>query len=226
MKSFIKFVSFLTLTLGLSQVVNAQRITGHSLGFSLGLTGPTQTDVNSWVTSLAQVGTQSLSGGYEFLFDYQYRFSRSMFSLLFRPSYITQSASGGDVKTSLTSFNMFPMLRMTPLENSFLQFFLQVGVGYGTASLSLQNGGVSGSYSSSNFGAIAGLGANFCFTANHCMVVEGNFRYLPMPRLTGNANGNLGGNVTQSTGELEKDNVDLSVSLSGVQGLIGYRFNF
>lgn len=215
-----------TLTFGLSHYAQAQRSTGHSLGFSLGLTGPTQSDVNSWVTSLSQVGTQSLTGGYEFLFDYQYRFSRSMFSLLFRPSYITQSASGGNVTTSLSSFNLFPMLRMTPLENSFLQFFLQVGVGYGTASLNLQNNGVNGSYSSSNFGAIAGLGANFCFTPSHCMVIEGNFRYLPMPRLTGDANGSLGGNITQSSGELEKDNVDLSVSLSGVQGLIGYRFNF
>lgn len=214
------------LLLSVSSEVLAQRAGNHSLGFSLSLTGPDQKDVNSWVNSLNTVGTKELSSGYEAIADYQYRFSSTMFSMLFRPSYLSQSASGGGVTTSLSSFTFFPMFRLYPLENSFIQLFLQVGVGYGNASLKLENGSAAGTFSNSAFGALAGLGVNFCFSANHCAVIEGNFRYLPIERLEGNAGGVLGGNITQSNGELEKNNVDLGVTLSGVQGIIGYRFNF
>jgi hypothetical protein len=204
----------------------AQARSSHSLGFQLALTGPSQDDVNSWVNSLNQVGTKEMGAGYEFLFDYQYRFQRTMFAVLFRPSYLIQDASGGGVKTSLRSFQLFPMFRLYPLENSFIQFFMQVGVGYGSADLKLENAGASGNYSGSAFGALAGLGVNFCFTPSHCVSVEGNLRYLPMPRITGSASGALGGNITQVNGELEQNNRDLGITLSGVQGLVGYRLNF
>lgn len=202
------------------------RATAHSLGFSLSLTGGNQSDVNSWVGSLNQVGTKELGSAYEFMFDYQYRFSRSMFAFLARPTYYTQSADGGGVSSALTGYTLFPMLRIYPLENSFIQFFLQMGLGYGSVNLDLSQSGVTGSYSNSAFGALGGIGANFCFTSNHCLVVEGNLRYLPIQRLTGSANGSLGGNITQTAGELEKENVDLGVTLSGVQGIIGYRLVF
>jgi opacity protein-like surface antigen len=222
----MKHLFCVTLLLGLSVQALAQRAGNHSFGFSLSLTGPNQKDVNSWVNSLNTVGTKELSSGYEVIADYQYRFSRTIFALLFRPSFLSQSASGGGVASSLSSFTFFPMFRLYPLENSFIQLFLQVGVGYGNASLKLENGSTAGTFSNSAFGALAGLGVNFCFTANHCAVIEGNFRYLPIERLEGNASGALGGNITQSNGELEKNNVDLGVTLTGVQGIIGYRFNF
>lgn len=220
----IALVSVTLTLLGIS--AQAQRAGNHSMGFNLSLTGPTQEDVNSWVNSLGLAGTKELAGGYEFLFDYQYRFDRTMFSMLFRPSYLTQSADGGGVRSSMTAFTLFPMFRLYPLENDFIQFFMQVGVGYGSVNLALSNGANSGTYSNAAFGGIGGIGANFCFTPNHCMTVEGNFRYLPIQRLTGSGTGNLGGNITQMNGELEKDNVDLGVTLSGVQGIIGYRLVF
>jgi hypothetical protein len=212
--------------LGLSSASYAQRAGNHSLGFALSLTGPSQDDVNSWITSLNTAGTKDLSSGYEGLLDYQYRFNGTIFSMILRPSLLVQNSTGGGVSTSLTSFNFFPIMRIYPLENSFLQFFMQVGVGYGAVSLELKNGNDSGRYSNSAFGALAGLGVNFCFTESHCAVIEGNFRYLPIQRLEGTASGVLGGNITQANGELEKDNIDLGVTLSGVQGVLGYRFTF
>jgi hypothetical protein len=130
------------------------------------------------------------------------------------------------VSSSHSSFTLFPIFRIYPLENSFIQLFMQVGVGYGNTSLELNNNGVTGRYSNSAFGAIAGIGVNFCFTPNHCAVIEGNFRYLPIERLEGTSSGSLGGNITQSNGELEKSNNDLGVTLTGVQGIIGYRLTF
>lgn len=226
MKHWILASAIMAAIVGLSFESEAQRAGNHSLGFAVSLTGPSQDDVNSWVSSLNTVGTKELSSGYEFLLDYQYRFDRTMFALLFRPSLLTQNASGGGVSSSLSSFNLFPMFRIYPLENSFIQMFMQVGVGYGSVNLKLENNGISGTYSNAAFGAVAGLGVNFCFTANHCAVVEGNFRYLPIERLEGTASGALGGNITQSNGELEKNNVDLGVTLSGIQGIIGYRYTF
>jgi len=220
------FFAFILVSVGFSGQALAQRAGNHSLGFALSLTGPFQGDVNSWVSSLNRVGTKELNAGYELIADYQYRFDRTKFAMLFRPSLLSQSASGGGVASSLNSFTLFPMFRMYPLENSFIQLFLQFGVGYGSASLRLENNGAAGTYSNGAFGAVAGLGVNFCFTANHCAVVEGNFRYLPIDRLIGNGSGPLGGNITQANGELEKNNVDLGVTLSGVQGIIGYRFTF
>jgi len=224
MKKITSALFILTLILGYQ--ANAQRAGNHSLGFAASLTGPSQSDVNSWVASLNTVGTKELSTGYELMADYQYRFDRTMFSLLFRPSFLSQSADGGGVSSSISSFTFFPLFRIYPLENNFIQLFMQVGVGYGSASLKLEKSGVSGSYSNSAFGALAGIGVNFCFNANHCAVVEGNFRYLPIERLEGNAGGSLGGNITQANGELEKNNKDFGVTLTGVQGIIGYRFTF
>ncbi|MCS6837787.1 MAG: hypothetical protein NZ480_02975, partial [Bdellovibrionaceae bacterium] len=165
----------------------AFRTSNHSLGVTLSLTGPTQEDVNKWVSSLAQVGTKELSGGFELGLDYLYRFDRSIFSVLFRPGYLTQRASGGDVTTSLTALSFFPIFRFYPLESQYIQFFMQVGVGYASVDLSLENGAIKGSYQNSAFGALAGIGVNFCINAHHCFVVEGNLRYLPIQRLEGTA---------------------------------------
>ncbi len=215
------------VTIFISSIGFAQK-NPHSLGFNLSFTNSTQGDINSWISSVNLAGTKELGSAYEFIFDYQYRFKSSMFAVLFRPSYFMQSAEGAGVKASLTGMTLFPMFRFYPLENKFIQFFMQVGLGYGSLSATLENSNVSasGSYSSSSFGALGGLGANFCFTPNHCMVVEGNFRYLPFERMTGSGSGSLGGNVTQTTGELEQNSEDLGATMSGVQGLIGYRLIF
>lgn len=198
----------------------------HGLGLSLALISPSQGDVNSWIDSVGATGTKNLGTGYEISADYEYRFSGTMFSMMFRPSYVTQTASGGGVEAKETGFTFFPMLRLYPLENSFIHFFMQAGLGYGKLTTELSNGSASGTYDGSAFGAIGGLGALFCFTSFHCMTVEGNVRYLPMERNTGTSSGTLGGNLTQTNGELEGNGQDVGTTLSGIQGLIGYKMMF
>lgn len=199
----------------------------HSLNFGLGLNTANQKDVNQWVDSLGYAGTKNVGSGYEFFAAYEYRFSSSMFALHFRPSYYTASASGGGVDASMSGLTFFPMLRLYPLENKFMKFFMQIGLGAGMLTTKLSNSttGGSGSYGGSAFGAVAGLGAQFCFTDAHCMLVEGNARYLPMERNSGTGT-TLGGQITQFNGELELNNSDLATTLSGIQGSIGYVLNF
>ncbi|MGE0634005.1 MAG: hypothetical protein AB7O96_16445 [Pseudobdellovibrionaceae bacterium] len=199
---------------------------GHSLNFGLSLMSPTQKHVNSWIESLDKTGTKEVSAGYEFSLGYEYRFSGSIFSILFRPSYFMQSASGGGVKADLSGVTAFPMLRLYPLENNFIKFFMHMGLGYGSLTTKLENDSASGTFDGSTFGAMAGLGAQFCFTPSHCAVVEGNARYLPIERNTGSSSGTLGGDITQGRGELELNGKDLGTSLSGIQGMLAYNLNF
>lgn len=202
---------------------------GHQFGGGIAFISPAQDDLNSWISGLGVVGTKEVSSGYEIFMNYEYRFSGTIFAMHFRPSYITQGASGGGVEAKLTGFTIFPMLRLYPLENDFIRFFFQIGLGYGslTAAISNNSGG-NGTYSGGNFGALAGLGAYFCFTASSCVVAEGSFRYLPMQRLTGTGTGLTGGasQITQQTGELEINSTDLASTLSGIQGSLAYQFNF
>lgn len=219
------FVAFCLLNL-LTLPALAQKAGGHSLGFSIALMSPSQGDVNSWIDSVGAAGTKNVGAAYEVMADYEYRFSSTMFSMMFRPSYFTQSASGGGVSAKLTGLTFFPMFRLYPLENNFIRFFMQAGLGYGRLSTDLENGSASGTFDGSTFGAIGGLGAAFCFTPSHCMVIEGNVRYLPIERNTGKANAALGGNITQYDGELEMNGKDLGTTLSGVQGVLGYKLTF
>lgn len=204
---------------------------GSSIDVGISIMSPNQSDVNDWIDSIGVTGTKNVSTGYEFLADYEYRISSTMFAMLFRPSYFMQSASGGGVEAKLTGLTVFPMFRLYPLENGFIKFFMQVGLGYGQLKTELSNNGASGTFDGSTFGAIGGLGAQFCFTDSHCMVIEGNLRYLPIERNTGSASGTLGGHITQpgtggGNGELELSGKDLGTTMSGIQGVIGYKLNF
>ncbi|GIL18470.1 MAG: hypothetical protein BroJett040_22210 [Oligoflexia bacterium] len=200
---------------------------GHSLQFGLGLMAANQDGLNQIIDGLGVTGTKNLTSGYEITFDYGYRFSSSMFALKFRPSYYTNSASGGGAETKLTGYTFFPMLRLIPLENSFMKFFLQGGVGYGSLSGSLSYNGASVDFGGGSFGGMAGLGADFCFTDSHCLTIEGNIRYLPIQRnLVSASTGTVSSRLTYSGNELEYDNSDVATTLSGIQGLIAYTLNF
>lgn len=231
--AFILLASALAFLLFASQPAMAARggggSGGHSMGVGILIGGPSQADTNAWVNSLSTVGTKEVGSAYEFFGHYEYRFTGSIFALQFRPSYFTQEGSGGGVEAKLSGFTFFPILRLYPLENSFIKFFFQVGVGYGTLNLKLKNAtGGSGNYDGGNFGALAGLGSSFCFTPNHCAVIEGNFRYLPMSRNVGNGSGltGAGSAITQENGELELNSSDLATTLSGIQGGLSYLYTF
>lgn len=229
--AFIFFATLLAFIFLVSKPAMAARgMSGaHQFGGGIAMISPAQDDLNSWISGLGVVGTKEMGAGYELFFNYEYRFSGSMFALHFRPSYIMQSASGGGVESNMTAFTFFPMLRLYPLENDFIRFFFQVGLGYGSMNLSLKNNtGGNGTYTGGNFGALGGLGAYFCITDSSCFVAEGSFRYLPMQRLTGSGSGLTGGSsrITQENGELEISNSDVASTLSGVVGSIAYQYNF
>lgn len=197
---------------------------GHSLGFGLGLATPGQDDLDNYAETQA---SGKMGSAMEFEAHYQYRFSGEMFAIQFRPSYMTQSSSGTS-KASITGITLFPMLRMYPLENNFIHFFMQVGLGYGKITGKIEQPGASVDFSGGAFGAVAGLGAEFCFTDSQCAFLEGNFRYLPVERsIVSSSTGTLAGNTQSGNGqELEYSGNDLKTTLSGIVGTIGYQFNF
>lgn len=199
---------------------------GMAVGFLISSTSANQSGVNSVA---AANGGGDMSSALEFMPEGEMRFSTSMFAILFRPSYFTQTQSKGSLSYSLTGFTLMPMLRLYPLENSFIKFFMQAGLGFGSLTGDLTNSSSSVKFSGSAMGYSAGLGANFCFTDSHCLVIEGNYRYLPIERnVASSASGTVTG-LTQATAnkEVEDSNGnDMSTTMSGVQGIIGYRMNF
>lgn len=233
-------ISFL-LALLLTDTVHAKKggggISGSSeIGFGLSTISSTQKDINSIIDSVnttqGGVSTKNLTSAYDIFLQYTFRFTGSMFALVFRPSYFTQSATGsgsiGDYEHSLTGYTFFPLIRLYPLESNFIRFFMQFGVGYGYLKGDVKQGANTMSYSGSNFGGQAGLGADFCFTENHCLTVEGNVRYLPIERnIASSVDGTFTGfTQTEKSREVEYDQNDMTTTMSGIQGILAYTYIF
>jgi hypothetical protein len=210
----------------------------HSLGLGFASVNAGQDDLNKAIDDAnAQtsggISTKNLASGYEFFANWIIRFERSMFGIVIRPGYFTQNTTGSGNNQSfdykLSGITFFPTLRMTPLENDFIKFFMQVGLGYGSLDADIQAAGQSLKFNGSAFGAMAGLGADFCFTPSHCLTVEGNVRYLPIER-----NSASSGCTTSIPGmsqcgrgqEVERSGKDLQTTLSGVMGVLAYTLNF
>lgn len=206
----------------------------HSMEFGLALLSAGQDDINSMIKTAragSAASTSDMGSAYELFAQYQYRFSGTMFSILFRPSYVMQSTTGsgtgGSFDYKLSGFTFFPMFRLYPLENDFIRFFMQTGLGYGRLSGEITEGASSISFAGGNFGATGGIGVDFCFTPSHCLTIEGNIRYLPIER-------NVASSVTGSPGlsqavngqEVEINGADLKTTLSGIQGILAYTLNF
>ena len=223
---FILVSAFFTTAFS-SQALATGMNGNHSLTLGLGLSTATQSDLNSWSSAQGSGGGQ-LSSAYEYSLTYEYRFSSTMFAFEVRPSYFTESASGGGTNTSLTGTLVYPMLRLYPLENSFIHFFLQAGVGWGQLSGTTTFGGNSVSYSGSAFGAIMGLGARFCFTDHQCMTIEGDARYNLIDRsiVSSASSTSMGGLQTPVGHELEYNSNDVGNTLSGIQGILQYNLMF
>lgn len=238
---FIILLSLSIILFSTEEVFAAKRgggVGGSSeLGIGFSTVSSTQKDINSIMDSVNStqggVSTKNLTSAYDFFIQYSLRFTGSMFALVFRPSYFMESGKGsgptvGDYEHSLTGYTFFPLLRLYPLESSFIRFFMQAGVGFGHLKGEVKQGTASMSYSGSNFGAQAGLGADFCFTANHCMTLEGNVRYLPIERnIADSVSGTLTG-FSQATvsREVEYDQNDMATTMSGIQGILAYTFIF
>lgn len=230
-KPFLITLVTLIALLVLSEAAFAQKKAGHSFGVGGGIATASQDDLNSYISSLNLAGTKQMSSAYEAFVQYGYRFGS--FGLLLRPSYLSQSASGGGVSSSITGLVFMPMLRVYPLENKFLKFILQVGAGYGSLTGKLSNGANSVDFEGGTFGGQAGLAVDFCFSPSHCLTVEGNLRYMPIYRnkIT-STSGSMGGSLSNPilNGELENTsggvNNNVVSSLGGLVALLGYTLYF
>lgn len=237
------FFSLLTITLLISEVSLAKRgggggISGSSeVGFGISTISSNQKDINSIIDNVnatqGGVSTKSLTSAYDLFVQYSFRFTGSIFALVFRPSYFTQSGTGsgttvGNYEHSLTGYTFFPLIRLYPLENNFIRFFMQFGVGFGYLKGKVSEGSSSMTYSGSNFGGQAGLGADFCFSPNHCVTLEGNMRYLPIERnVSDSVSGTFTGfTQTETSREVEYDRNDMTTTMSGIQGILAYTYIF
>ncbi len=235
-KSMLSAVIGLLVMAFLAQNANAAMGGGHSMEFGLGLLTAGQDDMNTLIktarSSATAANTSDMGSAYELFAQYQYRFSGTMFSIAFRPSYITQSSTGsgtdGSYDYKLTGFTLFPMFRLYPLENSFIKFYIQTGLGYGHLSGEITQGATSVGFSGSAFGAVGGLGVDFCFTPAHCLSVEGNLRYLPIERnVASSGTGGVAGLTQSGNGqEVEIGGNDMKTTMSGIQGSVAYTLNF
>lgn len=230
---------------------NAQRYGSYSrtkvslvgdmaLGVGISTVSADQKDMNRLISAAndtAAATTKDLGSAYDIWVNYVYRFSATSYAFVFRPSYFTQktdgSGTGGNFDYELTGYTIMPMFRVYPLENSFIRFYMQMGLGYGSLEGSITAGAFNQDFKGGAFGATGGIGAEFCFTDTHCLTVEGNLRYLPIER-----NVSTGGNCTTagdipglsqcggSGTEIERNGKDLSTTMSGVQGVLGYTMYF
>ena len=216
---------------------------GWSLGGLLGTITVKQDDLNLLNgrsnTRDSGISTSQLSNAWEIGGFISYRFASSFVAFQLRPTYMFQSeegssATGNNYKYSASSFTIFPMFKFYLLEDTMLKFFTQVGVGYGFMSGEIEEAGRSVDFSGGDLGFKVGLGAELCFTDTHCVFMEGNYRLLRTNRtiaksVTGDFSTLTGpASLSQATKdqEVEVDGRDLGLSMTGVQGFLGYEFHF
>ena len=209
----------------------------YTIGFAVSLLTADQESLNA-MTRDAKAATNSSTGsfssGYEFSGQFTFRFSNNFIALQLRPSYIMQSTTGsaadGSYDYKLTGFTVFPLVRLIPLSNDIIDFYLQAGLGYGKLDGEIINGPRFAKFSGSGFGMQVGLGADFCLVPDHCFGVEGNYRYLPISRnIVGSASALPVYGASQSTPDRELENnngSDVATSLTGISGSLGYTYNF
>ncbi len=235
----MKKYQFLVLAMGLAALLFSGSAFaagggGASIGFFIGTTGSSQADINSLIdsqNSSVGISTGKLTSALEFSAHWSYRFS-NMLGLHFRPSYFTQSqtgsGTGGSFDYAVSGFTLFPMIRLFLLENNYIKFFTQVGIGWGFANGEVKEAGFSAKFSGNASGFLGGIGAEFCIADVHCINVEGNIRYLPIERMTYDSTSGTNTNpiLTQVAGEVEINGSDLSTSMSGIMGVLGYTYYF
>lgn len=210
-----------------------------SVGAGFAITSADQTGINSLINaarSQASSSASTMGSGTEFMGHATLRLSNNWVAIQLRPTIFSQSQSGsgsdGEHNYGLSGYTIFPLVRLIPLSNDIIDFYLQGGIGYGKISGNIKNGGREADFEGSNFGMQIGLGAEFCFVPEHCFGVEGNYRYLPIVRNivsrgTGPTSLPYGTSQAQNDKELEDGNGnDVATTLSGISGMLTYVYNF
>lgn len=207
-----------------------------SMGLGISLTTAEQTGINSMINA-AKTATNStasnLSAATEYIGYVTFHFSNNFVAIQLRPTLFSQSSSGsgsdGAHSYSLNGYTVFPLVRITPLSNDFIDFYIQGGLGYGKLDGSVKNGAARADFSGSAFGTQMGLGAQFCFVPDHCFNLEGNYRYLPIARNIVSSGSGLPAGTTQATADRELEDAssnDVATTLSGIAGILSYTYNF
>ena len=216
----------------------AAATSGHSIGFQLGTVSASQNQMNDLIkranTREGGISTGEMNSAYELQGFYMYRFSNPLYALQIRPSYFYQveegSGASGGHNYSLTGFTIFPILRLYPLENTFMKFYMQAGFGYGQIMGEIQEGAAKVEFSGGAFGSMAGMGAEFCFHPSHCFNLEGNYRYLNFERFTADSSSGTfaADSLTQYSkgSEIEMDQSDVSARMGGLIFMAGYTMWF
>ena len=226
------------------QAMAAAKGGGYALGIQLGLVTAGQAQMNELIkranTRESGISTGELNSAYEAAVSMMYRFQGTIFAAQLRPSFFYQnqsgSGNGGAFDYGLTGYSIMPILRLYPLENPFMKFYMQFGLGYGRVSGSIEENNTAApthgkvDFSGGAFGSMAGLGAEFCFRPQHCISFEGNYRYMNFERLlAGNVSGSFATNsLSQATKgqEVELDSADLAVRMGGLMFMAGYNYWF
>lgn len=212
----------------------------NGFGFHLGLVTATQGPINTLIKRAnarageGPISTSELNSAYEVAVSYTYRFSGTVFALHFRPSYFYQVQDGsgnlGSYKYDLQGYTIFPMFRLYPMENDFMKFFMQIGLGYGQLNGKIQEGPSSAKFSGGGFGTMVGMGTEFCFSPNHCLSLEGDYRYLTMQRnIVDSTTNDFQSDSIANNGngsELETDGADLATRMGGLMFMLGYQMWF
>jgi hypothetical protein len=211
---------------------------GWSIGINGGIINADQPAMNEIIKRAnsgthGPVSTSQMTTAYDVEPFITYRVDGSVFALQLRPGYFYENEGGsgknGSYEMSVTGWTIFPILRLYPLENEYMKFYLQFGLGYGRMNGEINEGaGNQVQFAAGAFGTVVGLGSEFCFTPNHCVNIEGDYRYLNFER----------SKVTKSSGtlpdltaygkdhELEMDDNDMAVRMGGLEFLAGYTFYF
>ena len=207
-----------------------------SVGLGISLTTAEQTGINSLINA-AKANTNStastLVSASEYIGYVTFHFSNNFVAIQLRPTLFSQSSSGsgsdGSHSYELSGYTVFPLVRIIPLSNDLIDFYIQGGLGYGKLDGKIRNGATRADFSGSAFGTQIGLGAQFCFVPDHCFNLEGNYRYLPISRNIVTSAAGLPTGTTQASVDRELEDAssnDVATTLSGISGILSYTYNF
>lgn len=238
-------VALILLTLTFTDAAHAAKKRGGkgafaggsiSMGLGISLTTAEQTGINSLINAAKAANNSTastLSNATEYIGYVTFHFSNNFVAIQLRPTLFSQSSSGsgtdGAHSYSLDGYTVFPLVRITPLSNDFIDFYIQGGLGYGKLDGTIRNGATNASFTGSAFGTQLGLGAQFCFVPDHCFNLEGNYRYLPISRNIVSSATGLPTGTTQASPDRELEDAssnDVATTLSGISGIVSYTFNF
>lgn len=215
-----------------------------SIGLFAGIVNSAQDSLNDMQqranTREGGITTSQLTQAWEVAGHITYRYSGTIWAIQIRPSYFYERADGhgtsGSFTYGVTGWTVFPILKMYPLENDFMKFYMQAGLGYGQVTAFVNEGqDASGhnrhvDFGSGAFGSTVGLGAEFAYSPSHAFSLECNYRYLNFQRniVTSSSGSFASGSLTQygKGQEVELDSNDLAVKMGGLQFLAGYSYYF